>query len=42
MTREKEITQAAESEYFVIKPEEFAWIHDAELADQKTKERALE
>lgn len=32
--REKEITQAAESEYFVTKAEEFAWIHGAEWADQ--------
>jgi predicted nucleotidyltransferase len=32
--REKEITIAAESEYFVTKAEEFAWIHGAEWADQ--------
>lgn len=32
--REKEIAQAAKSEYFVTKAEEFAWIHGAEWADQ--------
>lgn len=32
--REKEISQAAESEYFVTKAEEFAWIHGAEWADE--------
>lgn len=32
--REKEIAQAAESEYFVTKAEEFAWIRGAEWADQ--------
>lgn len=32
--REKEITQAVESEYFITKAEEFAWINGAEWADQ--------
>lgn len=36
--REKEITQAAESEYFVTKAEEFAWIHGVEWADQHPRE----
>lgn len=31
--REKEITHAAELEYFITKAEEFAWIHGAEWAD---------
>ena len=32
--RQKEIMDAAESEYFITKAEEFAWIHGAEWADQ--------
>ena len=32
--REKEIAHAAESEYFVTKAEEFAWIHGAEWSDE--------